>query len=53
MEPIGPGLSREEFMAEVERRIETRTMELIRECASGEMLEKAEDRYRRGVANED
>jgi len=53
MEPIRPGLALDEFMAEIEERIETRTMELIRECAPGEMLAKAEDRHRRGVSNED
>lgn len=52
MQPIPPGLSADEFMAEVERRIETRTMELIEEHASGERLEEARDRYRRGVNNE-
>ena len=53
MEPIQPGMSFEGFMAEIETRIETRTMELIEECASGEVLEAARDRYARGVNNAD
>ncbi|MEM7188024.1 MAG: lysophospholipid acyltransferase family protein [Pseudomonadota bacterium] len=53
MEPIQPGLSFEAFMEELENRIETRTMELIEECASGEVLEAARDRYARGVNNHD
>ena len=52
MEPIQPGLELEPFMAEIEQRIETRSMELIEECASGEMLEQARDRFARGVNNE-
>jgi 1-acyl-sn-glycerol-3-phosphate acyltransferase len=52
MEPIPPGMPPDEFMAEVERRIETRTMQLIEEHASGERLEEARDRYRRGANNE-
>jgi 1-acyl-sn-glycerol-3-phosphate acyltransferase len=52
MEPIPPGLPPEEFMVEVEHRIETRTMELIEEHASGERLAEARDRYRRGANNE-
>ena len=52
MEPIPPGMPPDEFLAEVERRIETRTMELIEEHASGPRLEAARDRYRRGANNE-
>jgi hypothetical protein len=52
MEPIPPGLGFDEFMAEVERRIETRTMELIEEHATGRRLEEARDRAARGADNE-
>ena len=52
MEPIPPGLSFDEFMATLEERIETRTMELIEEGASGQVLEDARDRYARGASNE-
>ena len=52
MEPIPPGMPTDEFMAEVERRIEKRTMELIEEHASGERLEEARDRQRRRANNE-
>ena len=52
MEPIPPGLGFDEFMAEVERRIETRTMELIEEHATGRRLEEARDRAARGANNE-
>lgn len=53
MEPIPPGLDAETFMAEVERRIETRTMELIEEHASGDRLAEARERFARGGANAD
>ncbi|HET7408810.1 MAG TPA: lysophospholipid acyltransferase family protein [Paracoccaceae bacterium] len=52
MEPIPPGLQFDAFMAEVERRIETRTMELIEEHATGRRLEEARDRFARGANNE-
>lgn len=52
MQPIPPGMDPDAFMAEVERRIETRTMELIEEHAGGERLEAARDRHRRGANNE-
>ena len=52
IEPIPPGMPPDDFLAEVERRIETRTMELIEEHASGERLQAARDRYRRGANNE-
>ncbi|MEM7508758.1 MAG: 1-acyl-sn-glycerol-3-phosphate acyltransferase [Pseudomonadota bacterium] len=45
MEPIPPGLPFEEFMALIEERIETKTMDLIRESASGEVLAAAERRF--------
>ncbi len=47
--PIPPGLDQPTLMARLEEAIETRTMELIREHATGEMLEEAERRYRDGV----
>ena len=52
MEPIPPGLELEPFMAEIENRIETRSMELIEECATGQMLEDARERHARGANNE-
>lgn len=51
MEPIQPGLPFDDFMALIEERLETRTMDLIRESATGEVLAAAEDRYARGVNN--
>ena len=53
LEPIGPGLPLDTFMAEVETRIETATMRLIREHASGDDLAAAEDRYARRANNDD
>jgi len=50
---VAPGLELDAFMAEVEERIETATMRLIREHAKGEVLAAAEDRHARGAANED
>lgn len=52
LEPIQPGLDRETFMALIEERIETATMELIREHAGPEELAAAEDRYARGASND-
>ena len=52
MDPIPPGKPFDAFMAEIEERIETRTMELIEEHASGRELEAARDRYARGANNE-
>ncbi|MGF1502580.1 MAG: lysophospholipid acyltransferase family protein [Paracoccaceae bacterium] len=49
--PIPPGLDKDAFMKEVETRIETATMALIREHAKGEVLAAAEDRWARGVNN--
>lgn len=51
--PIPPGLDLDTFMAEVESRIETATMRLIREHAKGAVLAAAEGRHARGVGNED
>ena len=52
LEPIQPGLGRDEFMAKIEEMIETETMALIREHATGEELALAEDRYARKAAND-
>ena len=52
MDPIPTGMEFDRFMAEIEQRIETRTMELIEEHASGQMLEDARDRFARGASNE-
>ncbi|MGF1447284.1 MAG: lysophospholipid acyltransferase family protein [Pikeienuella sp.] len=51
LEPIAPGLPFDAFLAEVESRIETQTMALIREHAVGADLSAAEDRFARGVNN--
>ena len=51
--PIEPGLDKETFMALLEETIETNTMRLITEHASGDILDAAKDRYARGVGNED
>ncbi|MCL5777747.1 1-acyl-sn-glycerol-3-phosphate acyltransferase [Limibaculum sp. FT325] len=51
LEPVPPGLDPETFMAEIERRIEIRTIELIRESAPPEVLARAEDRFARGANN--
>lgn len=51
--PIAPGLDKKAFMSKLEEVIETNTMRLIEEHASGEILAKARDRYTRGVGNED
>ncbi|MEM8793429.1 MAG: 1-acyl-sn-glycerol-3-phosphate acyltransferase [Pseudomonadota bacterium] len=53
MEPIPPGLPFDEFMALIEERIETKTMELVRESAEPDVLAAAEDRHARGVNNFD
>lgn len=52
LEPIPPGLDYDAFMATIEERIETNTMRLIEESASGQVLEDARDRYKRGANNE-
>lgn len=52
MEPIPAGMEREDFMAEIEERIETRTMELIEEHATGQRLIEARDRFARRANNE-
>ena len=51
MEPIPPGLDFDTFMAEIETRIETRTMELIAEHAPPDILAEAEARKARGATN--
>ena len=51
--PIAPGLDVDTFTSEIEQRVEQATMALIREHASGDVLAEAEDRFARGVANED
>ena len=51
MEPIPPGLPFEEFMAEAERRIETRTWELIEETAPPDVLAEARKLREAGVNN--
>lgn len=53
MEPIPPGLDKETFMSELERRIETRSMELIREHGDPEVVAVAEERHRLGLNNAD
>lgn len=50
--PIPPGLDFDDFMERIEHDIETNTMRLIEETATGQMLEDARDRYRRGANNE-
>ncbi|MDH3667431.1 MAG: 1-acyl-sn-glycerol-3-phosphate acyltransferase [Paracoccaceae bacterium] len=51
--PIAPGLDVEAFTSEIENRIETATMRLIREHATGAVLAAAENRHATGAANED
>ena len=51
--PIEPGLDKETFMALLEEIVETNTMRLIEEHASGDILAAAQDRFARGVGNED
>ncbi len=51
LEPIQPGMAFDEFMSEVEQRIETRTMELIEEHARGRELDAARSRYEAGSAD--
>lgn len=51
--PIEPGLDQKTFMAQLEETIESNTMRLIEEHATGDILTAARDRYKRGVANED
>ena len=45
MEPIQPGLDKETFMSELEERIETRTIELIREHGDPDIVAVAEKRF--------
>ena len=51
MEPIPAGLPFEEFMAEIDRRIEGRTWELIQETAPPHILEPARERHLARVNN--
>lgn len=51
MEPIPPGMEFESFMTTIEDRIESQTMALIEEHASGQMLEDARARYNHGADN--
>lgn len=51
LEPIQPGLGVDEFMALLEARIETGTMALIEEHATGAVLDAARGRYARGANN--
>lgn len=53
LDPILPGLDEATFMAQIESRIETATMRLIREHADGADLAAAEDRFARRAANDD
>lgn len=53
LEPIPPGLDKAAFMKELEHRIETRTMALIREHGDPETIAVAEERSRLGLANAD
>jgi 1-acyl-sn-glycerol-3-phosphate acyltransferase len=53
LEPVPPGMALEDFMTTIEDRIEAATIALIREHAKGAELAAAEDRFARGVANED
>lgn len=53
MEPIAPGMAPNDFTKEVERRIETRTMELIEETGPADVIARARERFARGAKNED
>lgn len=53
LEPIPPGLEKDELLARLEREIETASMALIREHAHPGDLTRAEDRFARGARNED
>ncbi len=53
LDPIEPGLEEAAFMRTLESRIETATMDLIRQHADGQDRAAAEDRFARGAANED
>jgi 1-acyl-sn-glycerol-3-phosphate acyltransferase len=52
LEPIPPGMPFEQFMAEIEDRIESRTMDLIEEHAPAQELQDARARKARGANNE-
>lgn len=49
--PMPPGLSFDEFRSQLEERLETASMALIREHAKGAALAAAEERYAQGVNN--
>ena len=53
LEPIPPGLDRVTFMAEIEKRIEEGTMALIREHGDPATIAIAEERYAKGLTNDD
>ena len=53
LEPIPPGLDKDTFMAEIERRIEEGTMALIREHGDPEIIAIAEERHAKGLTNDD
>ena len=53
LEPIPPGLDRDTFMAEIERRIEDGTMALIREHGEPDIVAIAEERHAKGLTNDD
>lgn len=53
MDPIPPGMAVETFMNVIEERIETQTMALIEETATGQILEDARNRRARGSNNSD
>ena len=51
MEPIPPGMEFDAFMSTIEDQIESQTMALIEETATGQMLEDARRRHARGANN--
>lgn len=52
LEPMPAGMEKDAFLALLEERVETATMELIREHATGEELRRAEERHARKARNE-
>jgi 1-acyl-sn-glycerol-3-phosphate acyltransferase len=50
LDPVPPGLDQETFMRVIEERVETATMRLIREHATGDDLADAERRFAAGEA---
>ena len=53
LDPIPPGLDKDTFMAEIERRIEEGSMALIREFGEPDIVAVAEERYAKGLTNDD